>query len=78
MKKKYILPTPEEKSLAKIKKKEEINKALIALRRSYLNNVKPNKKLDFKVSHFKKVIKSKEEQSNVDMISLLLFLDKLE
>jgi len=78
MKKKYILPTPEEKSLAKAKKKEEINKALIALRRSYLNNVKPNKKLDFKVSHFKKIIKSKEEQYNVDMISLLLFLDKLE
>jgi len=79
MKKKLIIPgniaLNKKDDKKDLKKEEAINKALIQLRKFYLDNVKVNKKLDFTLSHFKKIIKSKDDKHNIDMISYFIFTD---
>lgn len=54
---------------------ESINNNLIELRRNYLKFANDDKKLSFKLMHFNKVVKSKEEDLMVNIIRMYLKLD---
>ncbi|GEM_PF-2228080 len=77
---KYIIP---QNLLDKIWKPLEnkvstkfINDNLIELRKNYLKFTTDEKKLAFKLMHFNKVVKSKEEDLMVNIIKMYLKLDE--
>lgn len=54
-----------------------INDNLIELRRNYLKFTNDEKKLSFKLMHFNKIVKTKEEDLMVNIIKMYLKLDEI-
>lgn len=78
MKKKIIFkPRKVEKNPIKEKEKTElVNKCLVDIRKYYLNNIRDDKKLAFKVMHFNKVLKSSTPEKNFEFIDTFIKLEK--
>ncbi len=77
--KKKIIFKPRKIEVNPIKDKEKtelVNKCLVDIRKYYLNNIKENKMIAFKVMHFNKVLKKSSAENNFEFIDTFIKLEK--